>query len=255
MQQLETLESVSEGDLHPPPEVQCPISAKSSAQLHSTEGSYLRLQTPHTWEEGVILPFCFLCMNSIASRKILEVRKAVQYFWDISSERHPGISKFCSLFKIYLLKTFLKIHEWKHNLVAWINVDKEGSSLNGEQPRFFLSAPISGTKKLWTLNTICSFQGSQICSTWGELLTWMLHLVDIRPVEPQPLKTTASKPTWSSPMCVCHPATLLLCCCSLQPLPPPAHRALLEGRERCQCLRGQPLEQLSHRGSLLTFPF
>lgn len=60
---------------------------------------------------------------------------------------------------------------------------------------FFLPAPISGTNKLWTLNTIRNFQGSQICSTSGGLLTWMFHLEDICPEEPQPLKTTASKTT------------------------------------------------------------
>ncbi|RMC14980.1 hypothetical protein DUI87_07159 [Hirundo rustica rustica] len=48
VQQLESLKSVSEGDLHRPPEVQPPTSAKSgSARLHSAEGSGMTANTPH----------------------------------------------------------------------------------------------------------------------------------------------------------------------------------------------------------------
>lgn len=45
---VQQLQSVSEGDLHLPPEVQPPTSARSgSARLHSTEGSGIAANTTH----------------------------------------------------------------------------------------------------------------------------------------------------------------------------------------------------------------
>lgn len=134
----------------------------------------------------------------------------------------------------------------------------------GTDSRFFLSAPIAGTEQLWTLNTICRFQGSQT-SNYPRCppdvdVQFGRHLSRRATISDRSLKTLLSDNNGIQTNLIC--ANVCVCvihlrCCSVQPLPPPAHQTLrpLEGRERCQCLRGQLLEQLSDGGSLLTFPF
>lgn len=118
------------------------------------------------------------------------------------------------LHKISLVKKILQNDE---NVFLWLGLMtvKRVSffpPLRGTEWRFYLSVPITGTEQLWSLNTICSFQGSQTCNTRGAFLTWMCHLEDICPAEPHHLTfhwrlccliTTVSKPTWCAQTCVC----------------------------------------------------